>query len=115
VGGALSRDGSLTVNGAETRLSLIPGDDNFPPLYWLNSLTLGSGLYVTQPWGGYFDNGKGHITLDDDSPYTGKLVIISSHGVHGDMNGDGIVDVSDIAKIINIIGTKARKAESPVE
>lgn len=107
--GVLSRDGELTIEGAYTQLILSSGED-LPPFVQLKSLTLGNDLYITQPYGGYFETELGAITTDGENYYTGTVVISNTPAqkprINGDANGDGKVDVADITTIINIIGNK---------
>ena len=110
LGGLLSADGELTVRGAYTQLTLTSGDE-YTPLFKFKSLNLGDGLYVTLPYGGYYDTDHGYLTTDGETHYKGTLVISDAPAqtppIAGDVNGDGIVDISDIARLIHCIAAKA--------
>ena len=65
---------SLTVEGTSTSLTLQSLVD-MPTILRLGSLTLGSGVSITEPAGGTFSPGLQTITTDGTSFYRGKVVI----------------------------------------
>ncbi len=60
------------------------------------------GCHITLPEGGYVDRGNVCAPGVSDS-YTGYIAIEPVLKSSGDVNGDGIVDVSDVNAIINIM------------
>ena len=64
---------TLNVTGSSTRLALHPVD-GYQAIYNLNALNIGSGLSISQPYGGYFDPNRGCIIVDGMS-YIGDVVI----------------------------------------
>ena len=69
-------DGShstLNVMGSSTCLRLHPGEGHAPILY-LDVLNLGTGMYIRQPYGGYFENGN---IIFNGLRYEGDVVIES--------------------------------------
>ena len=65
---------TLKVENTSTRLWLSP---NSSYGYRLNAFSLGSGLYITQPYKGYFNSSKRIFTTDGTTEYKGDMLISS--------------------------------------
>lgn len=67
----------LYVTGTGTRLTLTPIDNvgTCLALQNIGNLSLGNGLYITNPDGGYFSSSLKSITVDGKNPYWGSLLI----------------------------------------
>ncbi len=78
--GGTEDNNTVTVTGTGTRLELQPtrGGADHTPFYLMNGLTLGSGLYITEPYGCYFDTTLNDLTTDGKTVYKGRVVISST-------------------------------------
>ena len=70
-----------------------------PDIYNLNGLDLAPDYFILEPEDGYFDPELGSVTTDGTNSYRGTIVIGFSK--QGDVNGDSMVDVADIASVID--------------
>lgn len=68
--------GALTVKGTDTKITLT-GGSGYPTIKQLEMLNLGSGVFITDPYGGHFSSSLMSITTDDTTPYEGTVVISS--------------------------------------
>lgn len=96
--------GSATLNvmGNSTRLTFYSTNFDHEAICYLGNLSLGSGLAILEPEGGYFDYWLKIITTDGTSPYTGRVVIGKAANVKdGDVNLDGDVDIADAVCVLN--------------
>ena len=71
--------GGFAVEGTDTRLTLTSGKER-PVFDNVANLTLGSGLYITSPIGGYFSSSLKSITTDGSTPYQGTVIISKDKG-----------------------------------
>ena len=74
--GNVEDNNTVTVIGSTSRLDMQPKED-LAPFYLMNGITLGSGLYFTEPAGGYFDTTLGDITTNGQTAYKGRVIISS--------------------------------------
>ena len=98
---------TLNVKGSTTRLTLNPSRravDN------LAGLTLGSGISILEPAGGYFDPSLKSITTNGSSAYMGKVVI--GKRVSGDLNKDGKIDIADAVAVLDIMAANGYATEA---
>lgn len=65
--------------------------------------TLNDGLTITQPTGAYF-NSDGTVSNPNGSPVVNKTVVISKpEGMMGDVNNDGVVNITDVTVLITAV------------
>ncbi|MBP5337765.1 MAG: dockerin type I repeat-containing protein [Prevotella sp.] len=64
----------LVVEGDYTSLTLEAGEGKWP-FRGVRNLTLGDGMYVTEPFGGWYSPELNNITTDGTTVYTGKVTI----------------------------------------
>jgi len=65
---------TVNVTGSSTRLALHSADGK-SAIFALKALNLGSGLYISEPIGGYYDSNLHGITVNGTSLYYGDVVI----------------------------------------
>lgn len=98
---------TLNVKGSTTRLTLNPSRRAVENLA---GLTLGSGISILEPAGGYFDPSLKSITINGSSVYMGKVVIGKS--ISGDLNKDGKVDIADAVSVLDIMAANGYATEA---
>ena len=76
---------------------------------WVDNLTL-TDCYISQPAGGFWKTGEetgevyGWVCNANGSRYLGTVIVLPGTSVvRGDVNGDGIVDVSDVSVLIDYL------------
>lgn len=87
----------LVVEGDYTSLNL-EGDEDLITVYTLGNITLGSGMYITEPYGGYFSPDLKSITTDGTTAYKGK-VIIGEPKFYGIVIGDTNVTTANVTDV----------------
>ena len=110
---------SLEIKGTSTRVSLTPGDGR-ATVKDLTNFTLGSGLYVTQPKGAYFNSSLKSFTVGGSKPVSENLVIsrtnpanVTDYGVYigetmvnsfnaSDVLGNGQFSYSNATKTLTL-------------
>ncbi len=65
---------TVNVTGSSTRLALHSADGK-SAIFALKALNLGSGLYISEPIGGYYDSNLHGITVNGTALYNGDVVI----------------------------------------
>ncbi len=94
----------LTVKGAETVLKA--RGLNSQPLAGLGNVVLSDGLTFTSPAGAYFDTASHAVVAQDGGSLIGQWIEISKGAlVVGDVNGDGVVNSSDVTALYKFILT----------
>ena len=75
--GSYGHKTSVVVKGSTTRVDMQPvaGSGYNGCLFLIDEFTIGDGLYVTEPYGAYFDPALGDFTLDGASEYKDRVVI----------------------------------------
>lgn len=95
---------ALTVKGAETVLKA--RGLNSQPLAGLGNVVLSDGLTFTSPAGAYFDTASHAVVAQDGGSLIGQWIEISKGAlVVGDVNGDGVVNSSDVTALYKFILT----------
>ena len=90
----------LIMSGASTKLTAY--GQNYASINCLQP-TLSDGLTITQPAGAYF-NSDGTVVNSSGNTVTNQNVVISKpEGIMGDVNNDGVVNITDVTLLINAI------------
>lgn len=110
-----SERGALIVKGTATTLNLTSG--NGFPVIKVSMFELDNGLYITRPYGAFFDALLQSITTDGITPYVGSVCISHEEPqqpIPADVNGDSVVDVADISKVIDIMASSDQEPNSTI-
>lgn len=99
--GIMSDNGTiLVINGENTQVKV----KGAQVVDGLGTLTLQDGLAITEPAGTTFSTSLGTLVDRNGNPLSGTWVTIAKAAfAMGDINGDGMVDVTDVSLLIDVV------------